>query len=177
MDKNSVIKVDLACGTNKRVGFYGIDIDKYDGVDEILDLRFGTLPFKDGQLNHVYASHFLEHLTFEENIHLFNEVYRCLAPEGIFEIVVPHGMSYAGMVDLSHKTFWTEDTFGYFTPENKYFYSWFYEHKGERKPVINKWRVDSNNSTPPYTYTYTKDGWVMTEIKLREIHAFLTRLG
>lgn len=172
-----ITKVDLACGTNKRSGWFGIDIDKYDGVDHIMDLRFNPLPFKDNQLEHVYASHFLEHLTFEENIYLFNEVYRCLKVDGLFEIVAPHGMSYAGMVDLSHKTFWTEDTFGYFTPENKYFYSWFYEHEGKRSPVINKWRVEKNDSTIPFEYTYTKDGWVQTEVKLREIHAFLRKLG
>lgn len=166
-------KVDLACGNNKRVGFFGIDIDDYEGVDHKMDLRFNPLPFDNNQLGHVYASHFLEHLTFEENIYLFNEIYRCLKPEGIFEIVVPHGMSYAGMVDLSHKTFWTEDTFGYFTPDNKYFYSWFYEHEGKRIPVINKWRVEKNDSTPPWKPTYLKEGWAPVEVKLREVHAFL----
>ncbi len=172
MELEKVEKIDIACGSNKKEGFFGIDIDKYENVDYALDLRFNKLPFKDEQLIHVYASHFLEHLTFEENLFLFNEVYRCMKPGGTFEIVVPHGMSYAGMVDLSHKTFWTEDTFGYFTPENKYFYSWFYEHKGERVPVINKWKVISNDATPKFTYT--REGFL--ENKLREVHAFLEKI-
>lgn len=174
MDLDKVKKVDIACGTNKKDGFFGIDIDRYEGVDYVLDLRFGKLPFKDGQLDHVYASHFLEHLTFEENLFMFNEIYRCLEVGGTFEVVVPHGMSYAGMVDLSHKTFWTEDTFGYFTPENKYFYSWFFENPKtkEREAVINKWRVLSNDATPKYVYT--KDGFL--ENKLREVHAFLEKI-
>ena len=174
MDLERVEKIDLACGNNKKDGYFGIDIDKYDFVDHVMDLRFTKLPFKDEQLTDVYASHFLEHLTFEENLFLFNEVYRCMKPGGKFEIVVPHGASYAGMTDLSHKTFWVEDTFGYFTPENKYFYSWFYMDPDtkERTAVINKWKVLRNDSTPPIEYSVR--GWV--EVKLREVHAFLEKI-
>lgn len=171
MDKKEIM-LDIGCGWNKRDGYLGVDIDKYDGVDIQQDLRFTKLPFEDGQVEHVYSSHFLEHLDFHENIFLFNEIWRILKPEKIFEIIVPHGMSYAGMVDLSHKTFWTEDTFGYFTPENKFYYSWFYERDGQRIPVINKWRVLKNDSTPPYEYT--TEGWV--EKKLREVHAYLQKI-
>ena len=170
---NTEIYLDLGSGNNKKETYYiGIDVDKYHDNDIQLDLRFGVLPYPDNSVDGVYASHFLEHLTFDENIHLFNEVYRVLKPEKIFEIVVPHGMSYAGMVDLSHRTFWTEDTFGYFTPENKYFYSWFYEKDGKRIPVINKWKVLQNDATPKYTYTV--NGFL--EVKLREVHAFLQKL-
>lgn len=164
MDLEKIKRVDLGCGTRKKEGCFGIDIAQYEGVDLKLDLRMAKIPFKDGQLEYAYASHFLEHLTFEENIHLFNEVYRVLQVGGIWEIIVPHGMSYAGMVDLSHKTFWTEDTFGYFTPENN--------GAGYEWGVINKWRVKSNDSTPPFQYT--TQGW--TEVKLREVHAFLEKL-
>lgn len=167
-----VRRVDLGAGTRKKDGFFGIDIDKYEGVDHILDLRFNPLPFEDRQLEHVYASHFIEHLSFDEAIYLFNEVWRCLKVGGTFEIIVPHALSYAQYSDLSHKSAWTEDTFGHFTPENKYYYSWFYEKDGLRVPVINKWRVLKNDQTPPIRYTV--EGWL--EPKLREIHAFLEKI-
>lgn len=170
MKANEEIHLDLGCGTRKKADYYtGIDIHAYEGVDIALDLRMAKLPFEDSSVDGVYASHFLEHLTFEQNIFLFNEVYRILKTGKVFEIIVPHGMSYAGMTDLSHKTFWTEDTFGYFTPENKYYYDWITDN-GDK--VINKWEVLSNNSTPPYMYT--KEGWV--EVKLREIRALLQKL-
>ena len=165
-------EVDLGCGDHKAEGYFGIDIGKYEGVDHVMDMRFHKLPFLDGQLDKVRASHFNEHLTFDENIYLFNEVYRVLKDGGIFEVIVPHATSYAQYSDLSHKSAWTEDTFGYFTPENIYHYSWFYEKDGERFPVINKWKVLKNDNTPPYRYT--AEGWV--EVKLREIHAFLEKL-
>jgi SAM-dependent methyltransferase len=155
--------VDLGCGLRKKDGYFGLDVHGYEGVDLVQDLKMSQLPFEDEQLEALYASHFLEHLDFEEVIHLMNEAYRVLQVGGIFEIVVPHGMSYAGMADLSHKTFWTEDSFGYFTPENVAYYDW---------NVINRWRVKSNDSTPPYEYTVK--GWV--ELKAREIHAFLEKL-
>lgn len=171
---NVEIHLDIGCGDNKKAPYFtGIDIDKYEGVDIIQDLRFTPLPFEDNSVDGVYASHFLEHLTFDENLYLFNEIYRVLKPDKIFEVIVPHGFSYAGMVDLSHKTFWTEDTFGYFTPDNKYYYSWFYELDGQRHKIINKWKVIKNDSTPPVHYT--KEGWV--ELKLREIHAYLQKIA
>lgn len=172
MDLHKVTMVDLGCGTVKREGFFGIDITQYEGVDLVRDLRFTKLPFEDNQLSHVYASHFLEHLDFHEVVFLFNEVYRVMQSGGTFEIVVPHAQSYGHLTDLSHKTAWTEDTFGYFTPDNKYHYSWFYEKDGERFPVINQWKVLKNDNTPPYKYTV--EGWV--EVKLREVHAFLEKL-
>lgn len=172
MNINEVRLVDLGCGTRKRDGYFGIDITQYDGVDLVQDLRFTKLPFADNQLEAVYASHFVEHLTFDEAIFLFNEVYRVLRVGGKFEVIVPHGTSYAQVTDLSHKTAWVEDTFGYFTPENKYYYSWFYERNGERVPVINKWKVLKNDQTPPVRYTV--DGWL--EPKLREVHAYLEKL-
>jgi predicted SAM-dependent methyltransferase len=172
MNLKDVRTLDIGCGTNKKAGFFGIDVDPYEGVDLVQDLRFTPLPFEDHQLEEVYASHFLEHLDFHEVIYLFNEVYRCLVVGGKFEIVVPHATSYGYLTDLSHKTAWTEDTFGYFTPDNHYYYSWFYEKEGKRIPVINKWKVLKNDNTPPYKYTV--EGWV--EVKLREVHAFLEKL-
>lgn len=169
---STITKVDFGCGTNKRSGYFGIDISQYEGVDHVMDIRFNRLPFNDNQLDHAVASHFVEHLTFDEVIFFFNEVWRVMQVGAEFEVVVPHGMSYASMVDLSHKTFWTEDTFGYFTPENKYYYSWFYEKDGNRFPVINKWQVLSNDSTPPIKYM--AEGWV--EVKLREVVARLKKL-
>lgn len=170
--QREVRQVDLGCGTRKKEGYYGIDVSAYEGVDLVQDLRFTPLPFADGQLDNVYSSHFFEHLTFDENIYLFNEIWRCLHVGGELEVIVPHAMSYAQYADLSHKSAWTEDTFGYFTLDNHFYYSWFYEKDGERIPVINKWEVLKNDNTPPIKYT--TEGWV--EVKLREIHAFMRKL-
>lgn len=167
-----LVKIDVGCGSRKPEGYIGIDKTKYDEVDIVLDCRFNRLPFDDDSVDEIRTSHFLEHLTFEEVIFIMNEFYRVLKQGHLLEIIVPHGLSFAGMADLSHKTYWTEDTFGYFIPENTYFYEWEYEHEGLKFPVINKWKVLKNDQTPPYEYTVK--GWV--ELKLREIHAVLEKI-
>lgn len=175
MDKVSLAKrVDFGAGERKKDGCFAIDKTQYGGIDLVMDLRYAILPFADNQLEYAHASHFLEHLTFEEVLHFMNEVYRVMEVGGKFEIVVPHGFSYAGMSDLSHKTFWVEDTFGYFSPDNKYFYEWEYidPRTQEKKQVINKWKVLKNDNTPPQEYS-TK-GWI--DLKLREVHAVLEKL-
>lgn len=172
MKLTDVQKADLGCGIRKKEGYFGIDKTAYEGVDLKMDLRFAKLPFEDGQLKALYSSHFLEHLTFEEVLFLMNEAYRVLESGGIFEIIVPHGFSYAGMADLSHKTFWTEDTFGYFTQENKFYYDWEFEFEGEIHRLINKWVIQKNDTTPPVRYT--TEGWV--DLKLREIDAVLIKI-
>lgn len=172
MDNQELKKLDVGCGTRKPDGYIGIDKTKYEGVDILLDCRFNKLPFEDESIDEIRTSHFLEHLTFEEVLFIMNEFYRVLKPGHLLDIIVPHGLSFAGMADLSHKTFFTEDTFGYFTPENQYYYEWTYEHEGKIIPVINKWKVLSNDQTPPYEYSVR--GWV--EVKLREIHAIMEKL-
>jgi predicted SAM-dependent methyltransferase len=130
------VKIDVGCGTRKKDGCIGIDKTKYEEVDIQLDCRFNPLPFENDSVDYIYTSHFLEHLSFEEVLYIMNEFYRVLKPGKILDVIVPHGFSYSGMADLSHKTFWTEDTFGYFTPENQYFYVWESEHNGQRQAII-----------------------------------------
>lgn len=157
------VSIDLGCGMRKRDGYIGIDHKAYEGVDIVLDLRNAKLPYEDNSVDNVFASHFLEHLDFEQVIHLMNEIYRVLKVGQVFEIVVPHAMSYSNWSDLSHKTAWTEDTFGHFTPDNAFFYEW---------DVMNRWKVLKNDQTPPYEYH--PKGWI--ELKHREIHAWLQKL-
>jgi len=54
----------------------------------IRDVR-KPLPFSDGSVSVVYASHVLEHLYREEGQRLIAESFRVLAPGGILRIVVP----------------------------------------------------------------------------------------
>jgi hypothetical protein len=175
MKLEDVTLVDFGCGRRKKDGHFGIDIASYSQVDKVMDLRFAKLPFNSEQLEGAYASHFMEHLTFEEAIFFMNEVFRVLKNGCTFEIIVPHAMSYAQYADLSHKSAWTEDTFGYFTQDNEYYYEWGYENPktGERDVVINRWVVLRNDSTPPFKYS--KEGWI--NVKLREINALMQKKG
>jgi predicted SAM-dependent methyltransferase len=52
------------------------------------DVRYG-LPFFDGTADHIYASHFLEHLFFDEAKHFLKETYRVLKQGGLIRIAIP----------------------------------------------------------------------------------------
>ncbi len=62
------------------------------------DLAFG-IPFKDGVVDFIYSSHFLEHLFYKDAQHLISECHRVLKPNGTIRISVPD-LEYA--VKLYH---------------------------------------------------------------------------
>ncbi len=52
------------------------------------DLAY-SLPLNDGVVDHVYSSHFVEHLFHKDADHLIAEAYRVLKPGGTLRISVP----------------------------------------------------------------------------------------
>lgn len=97
------LKLDLGCGPNKREGFIGVDALPFDGkVDQVLDLR-KPWPWKDGSVDEVHTSHFLEHLTNNERVHFFNELYRVLRAEAKASIIVPSWSSERAYGDPTHQ--------------------------------------------------------------------------
>lgn len=81
-----------------------IGIDLYSlSADLKLDLSKDKLPFKDKSIDGAFSSHFLEHLTGEQRIHFFNEVYRVLKPEAKFRLIHPYYKSSRAVQDPTHK--------------------------------------------------------------------------
>jgi len=80
MNINMTIKIDIACGRNKKEGFIGLDIDKNSDADIIADAV--CLPIKNSSIDEINSSHFLEHLYPEEAQKFFDEIYRVLKING-----------------------------------------------------------------------------------------------
>lgn len=97
------LKLDLGCGRNKREGFVGVDVRKFKGVDQVVDLTKTPWPWADESVAEVHASHFIEHLTAEQRIKFCNELYRVLQPGGTATIIVPHWASCRAYGDLTHQ--------------------------------------------------------------------------
>ena len=107
------ILVDLGCGKNKRgPEWIGVDNIKFDGVDLVLNVGKQKWPWKDGTVDQVHASHFVEHLKPAERIHFVNELFRVLKkPEylngaltvGFCTVIVPHWASQRAYGDLTHE--------------------------------------------------------------------------
>lgn len=97
------IRLDLGCGPRKKDGFLGVDQHSFPGVDHVVNLGRDPLPFDDGSVEEVHASHFLEHLTQTERCLLLNEMYRVMKPGAKATIVVPHWGSNRAYGDPTHQ--------------------------------------------------------------------------
>jgi SAM-dependent methyltransferase len=95
-------RLDVGCGKNKKEGFIGIDQYKMDGVDVVMDVR-ERWPYDDDSVDEVYSSHFIEHLTGEERVRFFNEMYRVLKPGCKAVIITPHWASNRAYGDFTHQ--------------------------------------------------------------------------
>lgn len=107
------LRVDIGCGKNKRNDGYwiGIDIIPFEGVDKVMNAGKDKWPFKDGSVDEIHASHFVEHLEPEERIHFVNELFRVLKQpvyndgklvSGFATIIVPHWASQRAYGDMTH---------------------------------------------------------------------------
>lgn len=101
----NLTKLDIGCANKKRSGFVGLDIKDW-GQEIVWDVRDG-IPVPDESIEYIYTCHFLEHLTNQESVEFFKEVYRVLKKEGIFEAWLPHGSAPEAFYP-DHHSFWNE---------------------------------------------------------------------
>ena len=97
------IKLDVGCGPNKKEGYLGIDSINFPNIDFVRDLRTEKLPCGNNTVEEIHASHFVEHLTAVERIHLMNESYRVLEPGGKFILICPYWSSGRAYGDPTHQ--------------------------------------------------------------------------
>jgi len=112
------LKVELGCGSSKREGFYGIDIQG-EQADLILNIETTELPFDDNSIEYVYCSHVFEHL--KEYPFVLREILRVCSPEAVVEIWTPYGKSNDGLL-FGHFNFLTETHFKHICYEYDRFY-------------------------------------------------------
>lgn len=97
------MKLDLGCGYCKKEGYFGVDIEKNEGVDLVLDIGKDKFPWEDESVEDIHCSHAVEHLEPEERIHFINECYRVLKKGSKLFIQVPYWASARAYGDLTHK--------------------------------------------------------------------------
>jgi SAM-dependent methyltransferase len=56
------LKLDLACGDNKKEGFYGIDIAQTESTDCVMDLQQFPWDIASESAEEINCSHYLEHI-------------------------------------------------------------------------------------------------------------------
>lgn len=111
------VRLDFGCGPHPREGFTGVDIQQFDGkVGYVLDLR-QKWPWFDGTVDEFHSSHFVEHLTWPERVHFFNELYRVCKPGAKGQIITPHPFSVRFYGDPTHKEPMSEFAYYYLSRE------------------------------------------------------------
>ncbi len=100
------LRLDLGCGSKKKEGMIGLDIQAGPGVDYVLDLQREPLPFPDGSVEYVFSSHLLEHI--KDPTSLFAEVSRVCQDGARLEFWTPYVWENSAFI-IDHKMFYNED--------------------------------------------------------------------
>lgn len=144
-DEKVGTKLDLACGTEVRPGYRGVDYispkdllaksDKFDGAlppqyDDFVehDLFEFPWPFENDSIAAAYSSHFVEHIphyipgvsksvTDDGWWHFFAELYRIMEDGGIVEIIHPFSRSDRAFWDPTHTRYIHHQTWFYLSKE------------------------------------------------------------
>jgi Fe-S-cluster containining protein len=106
------VRLDLACGDNRRLGFVGVDIVKTPQTDIVWDLNKYPYPWKDGEVEEIICAHFIEHV--EDIIKFMEECYRILKPNGQMTVIAPYWNSARAWQDPTHVRTISENTFLYY---------------------------------------------------------------
>jgi predicted SAM-dependent methyltransferase len=80
-------KLHIGSGPIALPGWVNIDLLPYPNVDRVLDVR-GGLPFDAA--THIYAEHFVEHLTPDESMAILRACRRSLHPDGVLRLSTPN---------------------------------------------------------------------------------------
>lgn len=116
MTKSELKILDLGCGTRKRSGAIGLDINPSTHADVIHDLSIFPYPFDESHFEEIYVDNVLEHL--ENVIGTMEELNRISKDGALVKIIVPYFRSRWAFIDPTHRHFFTIGSFSYFDPHS-----------------------------------------------------------
>jgi SAM-dependent methyltransferase len=102
------LRIDLGCGSKKKVGTIGVDMQAAPGVDHVVNFEKDPLPFPDQSVAYVHLSHCLEHIV--DPVRLFAEITRVCQDGARVDIWGPYAWENSAFI-FDHKNFFNEDHF------------------------------------------------------------------
>jgi predicted SAM-dependent methyltransferase len=112
------MNINVGSGSSNIADFINIDINPATGCDLVASVP--PLPLMDECVDHILASHFIEHVPTDKKIELFNEFWRVLKPGGLLEIYVPYFYKWPAIADPTHISYWVPESGQYFTEAMAY---------------------------------------------------------
>ena len=113
-------KLNLGCGNKKIEGYIGVDIMKTNATDVIHNLDVFPYPFAPDSISEALMDNVLEHLS--NPLGVLEEMYRICAPGAIIKIKVPYFKSNGAFTDITHKKFFSENSFDFLSDDHEYRY-------------------------------------------------------
>jgi SAM-dependent methyltransferase len=110
------MKLNLGCGLKSIEGFVGVDFISTPAVSIVHDLNNFPYPFGNNSVSEIILDNVLEHL--DDVIKVMEELYRLSEPGALIKINVPYFKSNSAYTDPTHRHFFTETSFKYFTKDN-----------------------------------------------------------
>lgn len=108
------MRLDIGGGTVPREGW--VNLDPVHGEGDMRRRVEEGIPLPDDSVEEALASHAMEHIAAgHDRIAAMNEVWRVLKPGGTFLIIVPLFPNWQAVADPTHLSFWTYESFCYFT--------------------------------------------------------------
>lgn len=146
MSTQAKFKLDIACGSNKQKGFWGVDIVK-EGTqaDQQIDLEVFPWPFEDNSVDEAFCSHYIEHT--KDLIKFMNEVHRILKPGAKVNFIAPYYSSVRAWQDPTHTRAISEPTFLYYDQD------WLKANKLDHYPITADFKVVKINYAISEEYT------------------------
>lgn len=130
------MKLDIACGQNKREGFKGVDIAPGPGVDFVWDLeQFPWAPFEDNSVTEIYVSHYAEHT--KDLMKFMDEIWRICMPDAKVTILGPYYTSIRAWQDPTHTRALSEATWMYYSK------NWRTANKLDHYPIQSDFSVEN----------------------------------
>src|SRR3989344_8190687 len=114
----NINKLNLGAGKDIKKDFINLDSLQLPGIDVVHNLDYFPYPFKDNTFSYIYCDNVLEHL--KELIRVMEDLHRICKNDAEIEIIVPYFASFNAYKDPTHKTFFTFETFEYFTDDHNY---------------------------------------------------------
>lgn len=163
---NAKKKLNLGCGTDIKQGWVNLDSSALPGVDAVHDIAKFPLPFPDGQFDEILCRDILEHLDYAP---ILRDLYRILAPGGVFHVRVPHFTSKHNFIDPTHKKLFSVNTFDFFVKntalkkERAYYFDFAFEKIASR-------RITFERSSRIYAYNRIIEALVNRSRRMQEIY-------
>jgi len=111
-------KCNLGCGPDVRDGWVNVDRAGFPALTVRANLAHAPYPFKDSSFDHVEARHLLEHLP--DVVSAVEEIHRICKANATVYIEVPYWNSDDAHADPTHRHFFSEHSFDYFSEGRKW---------------------------------------------------------